>query len=129
MRANQMRLYLSAIAYVLLSGLRRLGLKATELAQAQVFDHPGEAAKDRRTGSGDRAQSVDLDGVQLSSAESLSASLDEPALLKLTSRSEAALELTSFTERVAEACLKSKTERGKNPSRSLQAAYERPLPQ
>ena len=36
MRANQMRLYLSAAAYVLVSGLRRLGLKATELAQAQV---------------------------------------------------------------------------------------------
>jgi len=35
-RANQMRLYLSAIAYVLVSGLRRLGLQATELAQAQV---------------------------------------------------------------------------------------------
>jgi hypothetical protein len=35
-RANQMRLYLSAAAYVLVSGLRRLGLKATELAQAQV---------------------------------------------------------------------------------------------
>ncbi len=36
MRANQMRVYLSAMAYVLGSGLRRLGLKATELAQAQV---------------------------------------------------------------------------------------------
>jgi hypothetical protein len=36
MRANQMRLYLSAMAYVLFSGLRRLGLKATELAEAQV---------------------------------------------------------------------------------------------
>ena len=36
MRANQMRLYLSVMAYVLVSGLRRLGLKATELAQAQV---------------------------------------------------------------------------------------------
>jgi hypothetical protein len=36
MRANQMRLYLSAMAYILVSGLRRLGLKATELAQAQV---------------------------------------------------------------------------------------------
>ena len=36
MRANQMRLYLSAMAYVLFSGLRRLGLKATELARAQV---------------------------------------------------------------------------------------------
>jgi hypothetical protein len=36
MRANQMRLYLSSIAYILVSGLRRLGLKGTELAQAQV---------------------------------------------------------------------------------------------
>lgn len=36
MRANQMRLYFSTMAYVLISGLRRLGLKATELAQAQV---------------------------------------------------------------------------------------------
>ncbi len=36
MRANQLRLYLSVMAYVLMSGLRRLGLKATELAQAQV---------------------------------------------------------------------------------------------
>ena len=35
-RANQMRLYLSAMAYILVSGLRRLGLKATELAEAQV---------------------------------------------------------------------------------------------
>jgi hypothetical protein len=36
MRANQMRVYLSAMAYVLVSGLRRVGLRATELAQAQV---------------------------------------------------------------------------------------------
>jgi len=36
MRANQMRLYLSAVAYILMSGLRRLGLKATALAEAQV---------------------------------------------------------------------------------------------
>jgi hypothetical protein len=33
MRANQMRLYLSAIAYILVSGLWRLGLKATELGR------------------------------------------------------------------------------------------------
>jgi hypothetical protein len=35
-RANQMRLYLSAAAYILVSGLRRVGLKGTELAQAQA---------------------------------------------------------------------------------------------
>jgi hypothetical protein len=36
MRANQMRLYLSAMAYILVNGLRRLGLAGTELAEAQV---------------------------------------------------------------------------------------------
>ena len=36
MRANQLRLYLSVMAYSLLCGLRRLGLPATQLAHAQV---------------------------------------------------------------------------------------------
>ena len=36
LRANQLRLYLSSMAYVLMSGLRRLGLQASELAAAQV---------------------------------------------------------------------------------------------
>jgi hypothetical protein len=36
MRANQLRLYLSVMAYSLLCGLRRLGLRATSLANAQV---------------------------------------------------------------------------------------------
>lgn len=35
-RANQTRLYLSAMAYILVSGLRRVGLEGTELAKAQV---------------------------------------------------------------------------------------------
>jgi hypothetical protein len=35
MRANQLRLYLSAAANVLMHGLRRLGLTCTELARAQ----------------------------------------------------------------------------------------------
>lgn len=35
-RADQMRLYFSAMAYVLVCGLRRLGLKDTDMAQAQV---------------------------------------------------------------------------------------------
>jgi hypothetical protein len=34
--ANQVRLYLSALAYVLVHGLRRLGLKGTEWARAQA---------------------------------------------------------------------------------------------
>jgi hypothetical protein len=35
MRANQIRLYFSSMAYVLLEALRRLGLSGTELAEAQ----------------------------------------------------------------------------------------------
>lgn len=35
-RANQLRMYFSGMAYVLVNGLRRLGLKATELARAEV---------------------------------------------------------------------------------------------
>jgi hypothetical protein len=36
MRANQLRLYFSSIAYVLVNELRRVGLKGTELARGQV---------------------------------------------------------------------------------------------
>jgi hypothetical protein len=36
MRANQLRLYLSVMAYSLVSRLRRLGLRATSLAKAQA---------------------------------------------------------------------------------------------
>jgi hypothetical protein len=36
MRANQLRLYLSVMAYLLVCGLRRLALRATHLAHAQV---------------------------------------------------------------------------------------------
>ena len=35
MRANQIRLYFSSFAYVLLCAVRRLGLQGTELARAQ----------------------------------------------------------------------------------------------
>jgi hypothetical protein len=35
-RANQTRLYFSTMAYVLVSGLRRIALKGTELARAQI---------------------------------------------------------------------------------------------
>src|SRR5436190_5028029 len=35
MRANQLRLYLSSAAYIVMHGLRRLGLKDTDLAHAQ----------------------------------------------------------------------------------------------
>lgn len=36
MRANQLRLYFSALAYTLMEALRRLALKGSEWAEAQV---------------------------------------------------------------------------------------------
>jgi len=36
MRANQLRLYFSSLAYVLLHALRRIALRGTEWAQAQA---------------------------------------------------------------------------------------------
>jgi hypothetical protein len=36
LRSNQMRLYFSSIAYLLIEALRRLGLQGTEFAQAQA---------------------------------------------------------------------------------------------
>ena len=36
LRANQLRLYFSTMAYVLIHGLRRLALSGTELARAQA---------------------------------------------------------------------------------------------
>jgi len=35
LRSNQIRLYFSSVAYLLMHALRRLGLRGTELAQAQ----------------------------------------------------------------------------------------------
>ena len=58
MRGNQVRLFFSSIAYVLLDTLRRLGLAGTELAEAQVPDDPVEVVEDRGPGSGDRAEGV-----------------------------------------------------------------------
>jgi hypothetical protein len=43
MRANQMRVYLSAMAYVLVSGLRPLGLKGTELGETSRNKTPSRA--------------------------------------------------------------------------------------
>ena len=41
MRSNQLRLYLSSLAYVLVCALRRLALKGTEWAKAQAATIPG----------------------------------------------------------------------------------------
>ena len=47
LRANQLRLYFSSIAYLLLHPLRRLALAGTTLAHAQCPDNPAHAPQDR----------------------------------------------------------------------------------
>ena len=60
MRANQLRLWLSSAAYVLLQALRERGLAKTEMAHAQLrYDSP-EAAQDRRGGASHGAACVGL---------------------------------------------------------------------
>ena len=46
MRANQLRLWFSSVAYVLLQALRRKALKGTAMAEAQCGRDPLEAVKD-----------------------------------------------------------------------------------
>ena len=48
MRANQLRLYLSSAAYMLMHALRRLGLKADPPGSRSVSDDSLEAPEDRR---------------------------------------------------------------------------------
>jgi len=47
-------------AYLRASGLRRLGLKTTALAEAQVSTIRTEVAPDRRADSGDGAEGLDF---------------------------------------------------------------------
>ena len=59
LRSNQIRLYFSTVAYLLLQGLRRLGLAGTELAQAQCQTISSEAVEDRGGNPDYGAKSVD----------------------------------------------------------------------
>jgi hypothetical protein len=82
MRANQMRLYLSTMAYILISGLRRLGLKATQLAEAQVSTIRTKLLK---IGAQIRVTVRKVwvfDGVELPLARPLPSGVDELALLE-----------------------------------------------
>jgi len=65
-RSNQLRLYFSSVAYVLLHMLRRLGLAGTEFAKAQVRHHSAEVAQDRSPDSHHGAQGVGFAGWRLS---------------------------------------------------------------
>ena len=101
-----MRLYQSAMAYVLVSGLGRLGLKETELAQAQV-----SAIRTKLLKVGPQIR-VTVRKVWVPMAFSypwLSASLGEPALLESGAQANAILEVKKPTAGPVEPRAKSKT--------------------
>ena len=58
MRANQLRLYQAAAAYLLIHALRRLGLEGHAAGAGPGPDHPPEAAQDRHADPGDHAAGV-----------------------------------------------------------------------
>ena len=58
MRANQIRLFFSSIAYTLLEALRRLGLAGTCDGPGTMPDDPTQTVEDRCLGASDRAESL-----------------------------------------------------------------------
>ena len=60
MRANQLRLWLSSAAYVLLQALRQYGSEGHAAGAGPLRHDPPEAAEDRGGGAGDRAPGVVL---------------------------------------------------------------------
>jgi Transposase DDE domain group 1 len=66
MRANQLRLHLSAMAYALLQALRRLALAGTRVRRRASEHHPAETVEDRSERAPECTQGVDLNDFQLS---------------------------------------------------------------
>ena len=83
MKGNQLRLYFSSLAYTLMEALRRLALKGTVWAEAQVGDAPLRS-QDRRHRSGQRAPRAAPTQLCLPLEGQLHPSLPRPALLNAT---------------------------------------------
>ena len=80
MRANQLRLYLSSAAYMLMHALRRLGLKGTRHGPGPVpYDSAG-AAQNRRPNPSDRPPRLDRDVGRLSLGRDLCHGPPQPAI-------------------------------------------------
>ena len=86
MKANQIRIYFSAIAYLLVDGLRHLALDGTDMARAQAGTF-ASTIEDWGAPVNYCPQDLDFDGGQLSSPTTLPARLGSSALLKLPDRS------------------------------------------
>jgi hypothetical protein len=84
-RANQLRLYLSAAAYLLLSAFRRLALAGTAWARAQWPDHPLALAPHGCSGAYHCSQGVDFDCQQPPALAQVCSRLSAVALLNPTS--------------------------------------------
>jgi len=81
LRSNQLGRYLSAMAYVLLHGLRRLGLKGTEWARAQAGTIRLRLLKNRRAGPHHSTEGMGFARQRLPLAQDVRSSLGEPPLL------------------------------------------------
>ena len=79
MRANQVRLYFSTVAYVVVRALREFGLKETPLARVAVLDHPGAVVQDRGVGAGECAAGGGVVDGGVSVAGAVRAGVGEPA--------------------------------------------------
>jgi len=55
MRANQLRLWFSSLAYVILNELRAVGLRGTRDGRSDLREHAAEAIENRGTREGKRA--------------------------------------------------------------------------
>jgi hypothetical protein len=106
MKGNQLRLYLSALAYTLVEALRRLALKGTEWAEAQVDTIRLKLFKNRRPGTYQRPARVAGAQFHLSVEADLRSGLRRTALLTV---STATKQLFHTEPRIglAELCLKS----------------------
>ena len=88
MRANQLRLWLSSLAYALVHELRRVGLAGTELARAQVGTIRTRPFQDWWPGQSERAASPDHTEQRLPAPGRLRAGAQESAGSEAHRRSE-----------------------------------------
>jgi hypothetical protein len=66
MRANQLRLWLASLAYILLCAVRRIGLHHTVFCKRELRHNPSQAAQDWRSCSCQRPAHQICHGLQLS---------------------------------------------------------------
>ena len=79
MRANQLRLWFSSVAYTLLQVIRQFGLKGTPLARARCDTIRLKLLKIGASGAGDRATCLAFDGRKLPVPNAVRHRLRQPA--------------------------------------------------